>query len=120
MEEAGDVGEVAVLARHPQVAGAGVKDDLEGLGRSADGDGSEVLGVHVVRQGLRLGPSELVAPSVDKETLVMMRGLICVTYLPLKRCMEVSTSLKCLLAVFDLIMGILTRPDSDCSSKSHS
>ena len=41
-------------------------------------------------------------------------------YLPLRRFIEVSTSLKCLLAVFDRIMGILTRPGSDCSSKSHS
>ena len=69
VEEAGDVGEVAVLARHPQVAGAGVKDDLEGLGRSADGDGAEVLGVHVVGQRLRLRPSELVAPSFNKEII---------------------------------------------------
>ena len=71
MEEAGDIGEVAVLARHPQVAGAGVKDDLEGLGRRADGDGAEVLGVHVVRKGLRLRPSELVAPSVIRKLFMM-------------------------------------------------
>ena len=69
MEETSDVGEVAVLAWHPKVAGAGVKDDLEGLGWSANGDGSEVLGVHVVRQGLGLGPCELVSPSFNKELI---------------------------------------------------
>ena len=62
VEEAGDVGEVALLARHPQVARARVEDDLEGLRRSADGDRAEVLRVHVVRQGLGLGAGELVAP----------------------------------------------------------
>ena len=62
VEEAGDVGEVTLLARHPQVARASVEDDLEGLRRSADGDRAEVLRVHVVRQGLGLGAGELVAP----------------------------------------------------------
>ena len=62
VEEAGDVGEVALLARHPQVARASVEDDLEGLRRSADGDRAEVLRVHVVRQGLGLGAGILVAP----------------------------------------------------------
>ena len=66
VEEASDVGEVAVFAWHPKVAGAGVKDDLEGLGRSSNGDGSEVLGVHVVGQGLGLGSRELVTPSKNK------------------------------------------------------
>ena len=70
MEETSDVCEVAVLAWHPKVAGAGVKDDLEGLGRSANGDGSEVLGVHVVGQGLGLRPSKLVSPSFDKEIII--------------------------------------------------
>ena len=60
---------MAVLARHPEVAGAGVKLDLEGLGRRPDGDGAKVLGAHVVRQGLRLRPSELVAPSFNKEIM---------------------------------------------------
>ena len=76
MEEASDVGEVAVLDRdmavlawHPKVAGAGVKLDLEGLGRSANGDGSEVLGVHVVGQGLGLWPSKLVSPSFNKKVI---------------------------------------------------
>ena len=64
MEEASDVGEVALLARHPQVARARVEDDFEGLRRSADGDRAEVLRVHVVRQGLGLGAGELVAPSL--------------------------------------------------------
>ena len=67
MKETGDVGEVTVLARHPEVAGPGVKDDLEGLGRSPDGDGSKVLGVHVVGQGLGLRSSELMAPSVTRK-----------------------------------------------------
>ena len=62
VQEAGDVGVVALLARHPQVARARVEDDLEGLRRSADGDRAEVLRVHVVRQGLGLGAGELVAP----------------------------------------------------------
>ena len=65
MQETGDVGEVAVLARHPEVAGAGVKYDLEGLGRRPDGDGAEVLGIHVVGQGLGLGSRELVTPSIN-------------------------------------------------------
>ena len=123
MEETGDVGVVAVLARHPEVAGSGVEHDLEGLGRGTDGDGAEVLGVHVVGEGLGLGTRELVTPSEKNSftrNIFIINIVVARLYLPLKRCIEVSTSLKCVLAVFDLIIGILTRPDSDCSSKSHS
>ena len=47
----------------PHLKAASVEDNLEGLGRRPDGDGAEVLGIHVVGQGLGLGSRELVTPS---------------------------------------------------------
>jgi hypothetical protein len=48
MDEASNVGVGAFLARDPEVGGAGVRDDLEFLGRCPDGDVDVVLGVREV------------------------------------------------------------------------
>jgi len=50
VHKASDVGQVALLGGHPQVRGAGVENHPEVLRRRADGNGSVVLGVHVVGQ----------------------------------------------------------------------
>ena len=67
MEEAGDVGEVTLLAGHPEVARPGVEHHLEGLRRGSDGDGTVVLGVHVVGERLRLKTSGLVPPPSSQQ-----------------------------------------------------
>jgi len=48
---AGDLQETALGAGDPQVAGAGIKDDLEALGWGTNGDGTIVLGVFEVGNG---------------------------------------------------------------------
>jgi hypothetical protein len=44
---------------NPQVRGSGVEDNHEGLGRSTKGDGSKVLGIHVVADRNGRDTSEL-------------------------------------------------------------
>ena len=44
-----NVGEFALLGRHPQIGGSGIKDDLKGLRWRTDGDFAIVLGVLEVR-----------------------------------------------------------------------
>ena len=65
VEQTGDVGEVALLAGDPEVAGAGVEHYLEGLWRGSDGDGTVVLSIHVVREGFRLKSCGLKTPSME-------------------------------------------------------
>merc|ERR550517_1693183 len=67
VEEAGDVGEVTFLAWNPEVTGASIEDDLEGLWWSSNGDGTIVLGVHVVGERLRLEASILITPSAPQQ-----------------------------------------------------
>ena len=54
--------------------GASIEDDLEGLWWSSNGDGTIVLGVHVVGERLRLEASILITPS-SRLTLERVRML---------------------------------------------